>query len=315
MSRDTNHSQRKSFKDFVGLYLRGIAMGAADLVPGVSGGTIALITGIYDELLESISAIHPRMVVEIFRGEWKSTWTAINGNFLLVLAMGIGTSVIGLSSLLHRLLQEHNTLLYCFFFGLVFASIPFVGREIKSRNFQAALAFILGTAVAFGISSMPVAQNEPSSLFLFGAGALAACAMILPGISGSFILLLLGAYAAVIGAVKSFDLVRIAVIASGVITGLLLFSKLLKWTLERHYNVLIALLTGFLFGSLRAIWPWKEKVELLYTHSDGRETWSEALSWPGDLPFPALVSAIICALLGFGIVVLMNRFSTPSHDA
>jgi len=143
------HSKRKSLKDFAGLYLRGIAMGAADLVPGVSGGTIALITGIYDELLGSISAIHPRMVVGIFKGEWKSTWTAINGNFLLVLAMGIGTSVIGLSSLLHHLLEEHNTLLYCFFFGLVFASIPFVGREIKSRNLQAALAFIIGTAVAF----------------------------------------------------------------------------------------------------------------------------------------------------------------------
>jgi putative membrane protein len=160
-----------------------------------------------------------------------------------------------------------------------------------------------------------VAQNEPSSLFLFGAGALAACAMILPGISGSFVLLLLGAYATVIGAVKSFDLVRIVIIASGVITGLLLFSKLLKWTLERHYNVLIALLTGFLFGSLRAIWPWKEKVELLYTHSDGRETWSEALSWPGDLPLPVLASATVCAILGVGIVLLMNRFSTPSHDA
>jgi putative membrane protein len=206
------------------------------------------------------------------------------------------------------LLEEHNTLLYCFFFGLVFASIPFVGREIKSRNLQAALAFIIGTAVAFGISSLPVAQNEPSSLFLFGAGALAACAMILPGISGSFVLLLLGAYATVIGAVKSFDLVRIVIIASGVITGLLLFSKLLKWTLERHYNVLIALLTGFLFGSLRAIWPWKEKVELLYTHSDGRETWSEALSWPGDLPLPVLASATVCAILGVGIVLLMNRF-------
>ena len=109
------HSKRKSIKDFAGLYLRGIAMGAADLVPGVSGGTIALITGIYDELLGSISAIHPRMLVGIFKGEWKSTWTAINGNFLLVLAMGIGTSVIGLSSLLHHLLEEHNTLLYCFF--------------------------------------------------------------------------------------------------------------------------------------------------------------------------------------------------------
>jgi putative membrane protein len=310
----SKNTKRTSFKDFIGLYLRGMAMGAADLVPGVSGGTIALITGIYDELLSSISAIHPRMILQVFKGEWKTTWNTINGNFLVVLAMGIGTSILGLSNLLHHLLEQHSTLLYCFFFGLVSTSIPFVGREIKIRNAQAAFAFAVGAAIAFGISSLPISQTEPSALYLFGAGAVAACAMILPGISGSFILLLLGAYATAIGAVKSFDLVRIAIIGGGVISGLLLFSKLLKWTLHRHYNVLLALLTGFLFGSLRAIWPWKEKVELLYTHSDGRETWSEALAWPTDLTAETLGLALACTILGAALVVLMNRFSQPIQD-
>ena len=139
--------------------------------------------------------------------------------------------------------------------------------------------------------------------------------MILPGISGSFILLLLGAYGAVIGAVKNMDLIRIAVIGAGVITGLLLFSKLLKWTLERHYNFIIALLTGFLFGSLRAIWPWKEKLELLHTHSDGRETWSETLAWPVGTSIESLAPAACCALLGLALVILMNRFATSTSDA
>ena len=286
-------------------------MGAADLVPGVSGGTIALITGIYDELLSSISAIHPRMILQVFKGEWRTIWHAINGNFLVVLALGIGTSILGLSNLLHHLLEQHSTLLYCFFFGLVSASIPFVGREIKIRNARTAFAFAAGTVIAFGISSLPISQTEPSALYLFGAGAVAACAMILPGISGSFILLLLGAYATVIGAVKSLDFARIAIIGGGVITGLLLFSKLLKWTLQRHYNVLLALLTGFLFGSLRAIWPWKENVELLYTHSDGRETLSEALAWPIGLSGASLGLALVCALSGIVLVALMNQFSQP----
>jgi putative membrane protein len=310
----SKNTKRTSFKDFIGLYLRGMAMGAADLVPGVSGGTIALITGIYDELLSSISAIHPRMILQVFKGEWKTIWNTINGNFLVVLALGIGTSILGLSNLLHHLLEQHSTLLYCFFFGLVSASIPFVGREIKIPNARAAFAFAVGAAIAFGISSLPISQTEPSALYLFGAGAVAACAMILPGISGSFILLLLGAYATAIGAVKSFDLVRIAIIGCGVISGLLLFSKLLKWTLHRHYNVLLALLTGFLFGSLRAIWPWKEKVELLYTHSDGRETWSEALAWPTGLTAETLGLALACTILGAALVALMNRFSQPIQN-
>ena len=304
-------SKRSTFRAFIGLYLRGMAMGAADLVPGVSGGTIALITGIYYELLSSISAIHPRMILQVFKGEWRTIWHAINGNFLVVLALGIGTSILGLSNLLHHLLEQHSTLLYCFFFGLVSASIPFVGREIKIRNARTAFAFAAGTVIAFGISSLPISQTEPSALYLFGAGAVAACAMILPGISGSFILLLLGAYATVIGAVKSLDFARIAIIGGGVITGLLLFSKLLKWTLQRHYNVLLALLTGFLFGSLRAIWPWKENVELLYTHSDGRETWSEALAWPIGLSGASLGLALVCALSGIVLVALMNQFSQP----
>ena len=311
---DSLQKKRSSFRAFIGLYLRGMAMGAADLVPGVSGGTIALITGIYDELLSSISAIHPRMILQVFKGEWRTIWHAINGNFLVVLALGIGTSILGLSNLLHHLLEQHSTLLYCFFFGLVSASIPFVGREIKIRNARTAFAFAAGTVIAFGISSLPISQTEPSALYLFGAGAVAACAMILPGISGSFILLLLGAYATVIGAVKSLDFARIAIIGGGVITGLLLFSKLLKWTLQRHYNVLLALLTGFLFGSLRAIWPWKENVELLYTHSDGRETWSEALAWPIGLSGASLGLALVCALSGIVLVALMNQFSQPIRN-
>lgn len=291
-------------KRHLGIFLRGMAMGAADLVPGVSGGTVALITGIYDDLLHSISAVSWGLV-----GTWKAdgfsgVLKALNAPFLLALAAGIGTSIIGLSGLLHHLLEHHRAALFAFFFGLVAASIPLVGREINRRNTSLGLLFIAGAAITFGVGSLPPLQVEPNLLYLFACGAIAACAMILPGISGSFILLLLGVYSTVIGALKEFDVLVIATVGAGAVSGLLGFSKGLKSLLARARNQVMAALTGLLLGSLQALWPWKENAVLLHTHSDGRETWLQTNAWPDSGEW---LTCMVCAAVGAGLVMALHR--------
>ena len=291
-------------KRLFGIFLRGMAMGAADLVPGVSGGTVALITGIYDDLLHSISAVSLGLV-----NTWKNegvqgVWKALNAPFLIALAAGIVTSIVALSGLLHHLLEHHKAALFAFFFGLVAASIPLVGREITQRNAAIATLFITGAAITFGVGSLPPLQVEPSLVYLFACGAVAACAMILPGISGSFILLLLGVYSAVIGALKEFDLVVIATVGAGAVSGLLGFSKGLKALLARARNQVMAMLTGLLLGSLQALWPWKENALLLHTHRDGRETWLQTNAWPES---GELLICLAYAAAGAGLVVALQR--------
>lgn len=294
----------------LGIFLRGMAMGAADLVPGVSGGTVALITGIYDDLLQSISSVSFGLVGTWRTEGFKGVLRAVNAPFLIALAAGIATSILAFSGLLHHLLAFHKPQLFAFFFGLVAASIPLVGREVMKRNVGTAVLFLLGAALTFAIGSLPPMESAASLPYLFFCGALAACAMILPGISGSFILLLLGVYSPVIAAIKDFDWVVVATVGAGAISGLLGFSRGLKSMLTRARNNVMAVLSGLLLGSLQALWPWKENAVLLYTHSDGRETWMQSNVWPQD---EALWFAVGFALLGAVLVVgldkLGNRFA------
>lgn len=290
-------------KQSLGIFFRGMAMGAADLVPGVSGGTVALITGIYDRLLSSIASVDVGLIRCWKEGGIGAVWVRINGAFLLALLCGIGTSVVGLSGVLHHLLEHERMSLYSFFFGLVGASIPLITSEIERWNWKGILGFCFGAALAFSIGSLPPLTVTPSFAYLFACGALAACAMILPGISGSFILLLLGVYSSVIGALKSFDLAIVATVAAGAISGLLGFSKLLKRWLERSRNAIMAVLTGLLLGSLQALWPWKVNALLLYTHSDGRETWLQTNALP---EFHDLANGVVFAALGAGLVTGMH---------
>lgn len=298
-------------KRHLGIFLRGMAMGAADLVPGVSGGTVALITGIYDDLLQSISAVSLGLIDTWKNEGFQGVLRALNAPFLVALVAGIGTSIFALSGLLHHLLEHHKAALFAFFFGLVGASIPLVGREITQRTAPTAALFIAGAAITFGVGSLPPLQVEPSLAYLFACGAIAACAMILPGISGSFILLLLGVYGAIIGALKELNLVVIATVGAGAISGLLGFSKGLKSLLAKARNQVMAMLTGLLLGSLQALWPWKENALLLHTHSDGRETWLQTNAWPDS---GELLICLACAAAGARLVVAMqrlgNRFAT-----
>lgn len=245
----------------MGVFLRGLMMGAADIVPGVSGGTIAFITGIYDTLLGSIRAFDLTFLGKLLKLDIKGAWQHVNGGFLLALLLGIATSILSLARLISWVLENHPVPLWAFFFGLILASALVLLRQVENFTAPRVLCLLVGVGVALVIALSPVANLDIGLLGVFLSGFLAICAMILPGISGSFILVLLGMYSTVLLAVKSLDLLFLAVFAVGAGAGLLCFSRLLYWLLHRFHQATMALLTGFLFGSLAVVWPWKRVLE------------------------------------------------------
>ena len=248
--------QRRNI-DYLLITLKGIAMGAADAVPGVSGGTIAFISGIYEELIETISNINLSLFKVLKQEGFLAFWRALNGSFLFALLIGVVVSFITFMRLAKYLIEYHPILIWSFFFGLIIASIYFVGKQIKKWHLGSISALIIGAVLAYSITLIPSSANNEQPLFLFLAGALAICAMILPGISGSFILVVLGAYKTLSDAFHDFDIKRILIFASGAFFGLLSFSHVLKWLFKNFHNLTLALLTGFIFGSLNKVWPWK----------------------------------------------------------
>ena len=248
----------RNLKEYIGIGLKGMAMGAADVVPGVSGGTIAFISGIYEELLGSISTINLGLLKTLKQEGFSATWKQVNGAFLASLFLGIFVSIVSLAKAVKHLLENEPILLWSFFFGLVLASIIFIAKQITKWNFISFAVLISGAFLAYYITTLhPLVSENSSLLFMFLAGAIAICAMILPGISGAFILVLLGAYKPILAAVNDRDLKTIAAVGFGAIVGLLSFSKILKWLFANYKNYTLAALTGFIIGSLNKIWPWK----------------------------------------------------------
>lgn len=300
---------QRTFKDYFIILLKGIAMGAADVVPGVSGGTIAFISGIYQELIESISGIKPNLLTTWKKDGFKAMWQQANGNFLLALIGGIFISIFSLMRLVHYLLEFHPVKLWAFFFGLVLASIIYIGKQIKEWSIFTVVALLVSAVVAFGITQLGTFQGTNSLLFLFISGAIASCAMILPGISGSFILVLLGAYATITEAVHNMDIKKIAVVGIGVIAGLLSFSHLLKWLFKNYENLTLAVLTGFILGSLNKIWPWKQTLDSVVIN--GKEViLKEASVLPSNFHSePHILSAVLLATVGFCIILLLEKLA------
>jgi len=249
--------QRTFFNYFI-ITLKGMAMGAADAVPGVSGGTIAFISGIYEELISSISQVNLSLLKTLKENGIKSAWEQVNGNFLLALMAGIFISFVSFMRLAKYLLEHHPILIWAFFFGLVIASILYVAKQIEKWTFLNILSALVAAFLAYYITTLPSLANNDNPFFLFIAAAIAICAMILPGISGAFILVLLGAYKTLSTAFHDFDIKNILIFVAGAVTGLLSFSKFLKWLFNNHKNTTLAILTGFIIGSLNKIWPWKE---------------------------------------------------------
>lgn len=307
----------RNFKDYALISLKGIAMGAADVVPGVSGGTIAFISGIYEELVTTISGINLGLLKEWREFGFSSMWKKANGNFIIALFLGIAISVFTVMRLANYLLENHPILIWSFFFGLVIASIWFVGKQIPKWNAKIITALVLGAAVAFYITTLPPITGTQSPFFLFIAGAIAVCAMILPGISGAFILVLLGAYKTISEAIHDFDFKTIGIVAVGAVVGLLSFSRVLKWLFLKYKAVTLAVLTGFITGSLNKIWPWKETLSFrinskgievpVIQESILPEKYTTLYQIDAQVQF-----AIVLMIIGFFSIILLEKIGSSS---
>ncbi|MCG9656229.1 DUF368 domain-containing protein [Vibrio mediterranei] len=247
-------------KNYLTTFLKGMAMGAADVVPGVSGGTIAFITGIYDTLLESIRRINPSIFGIWKRDGFKAAFDHINGFFLIALFGGILTSILSLAKFISWALETHPVPVWSFFFGLIMVSVYHMIKQVEQKTLSRFVFLLLGAVFAYSITVLKPLQMDPTSINIFFAGCIAICAMILPGISGSFILLLLGMYTPVLGAVKSLQIDVMALFAMGCLIGLLSFSHVLSWLLKRYRDFALVFLTGLMLGTLPKLWPWKETI-------------------------------------------------------
>ena len=294
-------------KSMLFLYLKGAAMGAADIVPGVSGGTIALITGIYEELISSIKNINSKLFKILLKNGIKEFWSALNGNFLLVLLTGIFTSVILLAQVIVFLLVNHEFKLWGFFFGLIIASAFLILKDIQSHNIKSILLMLFGILIAATISLSSTTSFPNSDIFIFITGSIAITAMILPGISGSFILLLLSKYEFIINAIKDFDIRVILVFGLGCICGLLIFSRFLHFLFQNYKDNLLSVLSGFLIGSLIKIWPFRMVIETRID-SDGIE---EAMITQPVIPTSQDIESILMFLLfsicGYLLITLIQK--------
>jgi len=300
----------RTFKNYLVIGLKGLAMGAADVIPGVSGGTIAFISGIYEELINSIKSVNAKSLKLLFTFKLKAFWEAVNGKFLFALISGILISFLSLAKLMLFLLHNYEVPVWAFFFGLVLASIWYVTKHVNKFHWSLPLLFITGTILGYIITALSPTTTPDDLWFIFLCGAIAVCVMILPAISGGFVLLLLGKYVFMMNALVTFDFVVIAVFVTGAVIGLVGFSNVLSWLLSRFRSATVMVLGGFLLGSLNKIWPWKETLES-FTDQHGV---AQPLLQKNVLPHTYeqitgdshLVAAIALFLVGFSIVFLIE---------
>lgn len=304
----------RTIKDYVLLYLKGFGMGGADVVPGVSGGTVAFITGIYQELLDTIKSVNVEAFKLLKTGRFKDFWQHVNGTFLVVLLSGIATSLLTFAQLVVYLLTTYPIQVWSFFFGLIIISAILVFKEIRKWDVWVVLFGLLGIGISYYITIAAPAETPSDLWFIFIAGAVAICAMILPGISGAFILLLFGKYEFILSSLKEFDIKVIVVFVLGCITGLLSFVRLISWLLNRYYNMAVSLLAGFMVGSLNKVWPWKNV--LLYrvdSHGVRKAVVEESVS-PGTFmevtgQDPKVLWALLFMALGILMVVGIEKIA------
>jgi len=305
----------RKLNNYLLLTLKGMGMGAADVVPGVSGGTIAFITGIYEELIFSIKSINLSALKLFFTGKLSAFWKAVNGNFLLSVVLGIGISIFSLAKGLSYMLHHFPILVWSFFFGLIVASAIYVARTIKNWNAATVVAGIAGIVVAYFITVISPAEANTTWLFIFISGSIAICAMILPGISGSFILVLLGMYRFILGAVGDLNVPVLLVFIAGAAVGIIAFSNVLSWLLKKFHNLTIAVLAGFMVGSLNKVWPWKEVTESFIDRHGEIRPLAERNIFPGTYEsIPGndsawLAGAILMAIAGFALIFVMEAIT------
>lgn len=319
---------QRRFLDYLIITFKGVAMGAADVVPGVSGGTIAFISGIYEELIESIDKVNLGVFKVWKQQGFKTAWKSINGSFLLALFSGIAISILSLAKLIKWLLHNEPVLLWSFFFGLVLASILYIAKQIKGWSPKIILAIIVTSALSYYITLAEPFASPDSPFYLLFCGFIAIIAMILPGVSGAFILLILGAYQTAIDTVNNLRdglltgnmelfkdaLLKFVLLAVGAIVGLKVFSKALNWMFKHQKNLTLAILTGFMIGSLNKIWPWK-KILKTRINSEGEEVTllDQSIlpsSYEGD---NQIILAIIFIVVGFATILILERLGNQKN--
>lgn len=318
-TKDETQAERKAnrtLKDYIGLAARGFAMGASDVVPGVSGGTMAFILGIYEELINSIRTVgQPEFLQAVFKFRIKEIFEILNWKFLLAVAIGIFSAILTLAPLLENLLENQPVYLWSFFFGLVVASIFAVRKRIKQWTAAPLIALLIGTVGAYFLVGLVPAQTPNTWWFLMLSGAIAICAMILPGISGSFILVLLGKYEFVLSAVNDRDIVSVGFVGLGAVIGIVTIAQLLGWLFKNYHDITVALLIGLMVGSLRKIWPWKEDVEWLrdtageFILSDGHRIVTQQNNILPNNGMTEVLIALLLALIGLAAVIVLERLA------
>lgn len=313
-------TQPRSWGEYLGILLRGFAMGSADVVPGVSGGTIAFITGIYEELLDSIRMLGRPIFWRALLGfRIMEALRLVNFAFMVTLLAGIGTAVVTLAPSIEWLIHHQPVLIWSFFFGLVLASVVTVSRKIPRWTPALWLTLLAGAVGAYWLVGLVPTQTPETWWFLIFSGALAICAMILPGISGSFILVLISKYQFFLNAVNERDLVSIALAGIGAVVGLVSFSQVLSWLFRKYHDLTVALLTGFMLGSLRKVWPWKEVLATITDRHGESIPTIERNTLP---PFTVngafnleVVYALLLAIVGFAIVIIMEQWANNKPAA
>ena len=300
-------------KSKVYLFFKGVAMGAADIVPGVSGGTIALITGIYEELIESIKNINLRLFKTLFTKGFKTFWHDLNGNFLLTLALGIMSSILLLAQFISYLLLNHEFKIWGFFFGLILSSGILIYREVNNISSSSLTYLFLGLLIASIISISGPTTTPNNYFFIFLTGSIAICAMILPGISGSFILLLLSKYEFIINSIKDFKFDVLIVFALGCIFGLLLFSRFLSYLFLNYKNYVLSLLSGFLFGSLLKVWPFKTIIETRINSDGIKEAFVTRPALPNTGNIEEIIFFIMFSIVGYLLIYFLQKKSIQDN--
>jgi len=293
------------------LFLKGLAMGAANVIPGVSGGTIALITGIYERLINAIKQCDLHAVRLLLGRDWKTLWQHIDGQWLCILLGGVAASIITLARLFEYLLAEHERNTMAFFFGLILLSVVYVAKRVTHWNATALAALIAGTAIAIAIALLAPASENDSTLYVFLCGVMAISSMILPGLSGSFVLIMMGNYALVLSAINTFSMNILVPLALGCAFGLIAFSHILAWVFKRYANQTLALMTGFVVGSLVVIWPWKEAITRTVERV-GKPPKEVVTSYEWFLPLLSDTTtwiAVALMILGALLIAIMERYA------
>ena len=291
-------------------------MGAANVIPGVSGGTIALITGIYERLINAIKSVDLSALKLLFSGQWKAFWSVTDGSFLSALFLGIGVSIVSLARLLEYLLEKHETLTMAFFFGLILISVVLVAKGVRNWNVSTFFMLAIGTCVAVGIALLAPATENSSFPYLFACGIVAMCSMILPGLSGSFVLIIMGNYALILGAIGNADLSVLLPLALGCVFGIIAFSHVLSWIFKHYHDQTIALMSGFILGSLAIIWPWKNTL-LQTLQREGKPPKEVVTGYEWFLPSISQSGTLIAiGLMAIGALSLwlMEKNSTSQPD-